>query len=155
MSNKLRRRELITEDTQVTATISDAKIVHGQFGRQVELKVNVDAGEFKGTSFKDWASFAVDKEDGEEYIPYGGSLYQVLALAEPNIDEVLDDDNLTEKKYQQFLKKAVKDLEGMEIIARVGVKAPKSKPDKKRNCLQPGSFGPADAADLDDFDDLN
>ena len=139
---KLRRRELIPQDELIQAVIAETKIVHGRFGRQVEAKVRTTKGEYKGTEFKNWFSFAIDKEDGEEYIAYGGPLYQLLALVRPDIDEVLDDENLTEKKYQAFVKKAVKDLDGFEIMGRVGVKEPKNNPEKKRNFLQPGTFGP-------------
>jgi hypothetical protein len=151
---KLRRRELIPEDTMIKATLAETKIVHGQFGRQVETKVRVTDGEYKGTEFKQWLSFATDKDDGEEYIAYGGPLYQLLAMVAPDIDKVLDDDNLTEKKYQAFVKKAVKNLEGFEITARVGVKVPKNNPEKKRNVLQPGSVGPVVDAEAD-FDELS
>jgi hypothetical protein len=147
MGSKLRRRELIPEDTPVTATINDPKIVHGQYGRQVEAKILVTNGEYKGTEFRTWFSFGKDKEDGEEYIPYGGPLYQALAMVEPNLDEVLDDDNLTEKKYQAFIKKAVTSLDSLEIMGRIGVKTPKNKPENKSNILQPGTFGPVQDPD--------
>ena len=130
MGGKLRRRELIPEDTSITATLNDLKIVHGQFGRQVQGNVRVTNGEYKGTEFREWFSFGKDPEDGEEFIPYGGPLYQMLAIAEPNVDEVLDDENLSEKKYQQFVKAAVAKLEGVEIMGRIGVKTPKNNPEK-------------------------
>jgi len=146
---KLRRRELIPEDTMIQAVLAEPKTVHGQFGRQVEAKVRTTKGEYKGTEFKNWFSFATDKEDSEEYIAYGGPLYQLFAMVEPNIDTVLDDENLTEKKYQAFVKGAVKKLDAFEITARVGVKIPKNNPEKKRNVLQPGGFGPAVDAEAD------
>lgn len=152
--SRLRRRDLIPEDTPITGTFKEPKIVHGKFGRQVEAKVLTTKGEYKGTEFKDWFSFGKDDTDGEEFIPYGGILYDVLAMVEPNIEEVLDDDNLSEKKYQQFVKNAVKKLDGFEFIARVGIKAPKNNPEKKRNFLQPGSIGPAVDED-DDFNDID
>ena len=139
---RLRRRELIPEDEQVIAVIKEPKIVHGKFGRQVETKILVTGGDYRGTEFRDWFSFGLDKEDGEEFIPYGGPLYSLLAMVEPDIDEVLDDENLAEKKYQQFLKATVKKLDGFEITSRVGVRAPKNNPEKKRNALDPGTFGP-------------
>ena len=160
---KLRRRDLIPDDTPIVATIKEPKIVHGKFGRQVECKVLVTQGEYKGTDFKDWFSFGKDEADGEEFIPYGLALYQALAMVEPNLDEVLDDENLSEKKYQQFVKGAVKKLDGFEITARAGIRAPKDsdgnpKKDKngnpKRNQnLQPGSFGPYVDPE-EDFDEL-
>jgi len=150
---RLRRRELIPEDEMIVAVIKEPKIVHGKFGRQVETKILVTGGDYRGTEFKDWFSFGLDQEDGEEFIPYGGPLYSLLAVVEPNIDKVLDDENLTEKKYQQFLKNAVKKLEGVSITARVAVKAPKNNPDKKRNALQPGTFGPYEDPE-EGFDEL-
>jgi hypothetical protein len=149
---KLRRRELIPEDEQVVAAINEPKIVHGQFGRQIEAKIVVTGGEYKGTQFKDWFSFSKDKEDGEEFISYGGPLYSLLSLVEPDIDKVLDDENLTEKKYQKFVKDAVKNLDEVQILARVGQKAPKNKPENKRNFLQPGTIGLAEPEV--DFSDL-
>jgi hypothetical protein len=140
---KLRRRELIPEDTPITATLTDVKLVHGQFGRQVQADVLVTAGEYKGTKFRNWFSFGKDDGDGEEFIPYGGPLYQALAMVAPNIDEVLDDENLTDRKYQQFVKRATKALEDFEIMGRVGIKVNKKDESKKNNILQPGSFGPA------------
>src|SRR5215207_6502399 len=117
---RLRRRDLIPDDTPITATLKETKIVHGKFGRQVETKALVTKGEYKGTEFKDWFSFGRDEDTAEEFIPYG------LAL------------------YQQFVKNAVKKLDGLEIMGRVGVKAPKNNPEKKRNCLVLGTFGPAE-----------
>ena len=154
MGSKLRRRELIPEDEMIQAILVEPKVVHGQFGRQVEKKVRVTEGQYRGNEFKDWFSFAIDKEDGEEYIPYGGALYQALAMVRPDIDEVLDDDDLTEKKYQAFIKDAIKKLDGFAITGRVGVKEPKNNPEKKRNFLQPGSFGPVvdPEADFDEID---
>jgi hypothetical protein len=160
---KLRRRELIPEDTPITAIIKDPKIVHGNWGRQVQTDVLVTKGEHKGTQFRQWFPFGKDESDGEEFIPYGGPLYQAFAMVEPNLDEILDDENLTEKKYQQFVKSAVKKLDGFEITARAGIRAPKDsdgnpKKDKngnpKRNQnLQPGSFGPHMDSE-EDFDEL-
>jgi hypothetical protein len=150
---KLRRRELIPEDTPITAILTDVKLVHGQFGRQVETKPLVTKGEYKGTQFRNWWSFAKDDSDGDEFIPYGGPLYQALAMAAPDIDEVLDDDNLTEKKYQQFVKRAVKGLEGFEITSRVGIKTSKKDENKKSNFLVPGTFGPVVDSE-EDFEDI-
>jgi hypothetical protein len=146
MGGKLRRRELIPEDTPIKAMITEPKVVHGQYGRQVEAKIVVNRGDYKGTTFKSWFSFSRDN-DGEEFISYGAPLYQLLALVEPKIDEVLDDDDLTERKYQAFVKGAVKKLAEFEIMGRVGVKVPKNNPEKKSNILQPGSFGPAQDPD--------
>jgi len=50
---RLRRRDLIPDDTPITATLKEPKIVHGKFGRQVETKALVTKGEYKGTEFKD------------------------------------------------------------------------------------------------------
>jgi hypothetical protein len=151
---KLRRRELIPEDETITAILKDPKIVHGQFGRQVESGVLVTKGEYKGTEFKDWFSFGKDDSNGEEFIPYGGAFYRVLSMVEPDLDNVLDDENITETKYQKFIKNAVKELDGFEITARVGIKAPKKNPDKKRNYLQPGGFGPYENAEAG-FDEID
>ena len=41
---RLRRRELIPEDTPITGTLKDPKIVYGQFGRQVQCGVLVTKG---------------------------------------------------------------------------------------------------------------
>ena len=75
-------------------------------------------------------------------------------MVESNIDKVLDDENLTEKKYQAFIKDAVKKLDGFEIRARVGIKSPKNDPEKKRNFLQPGSFGPYEDPEAN-FDEIS
>src|SRR5215212_1799336 len=123
MGSKLRRRELIPEDEPITAVLTETKIVHGRFGRQVEFKPRVIKGQYKGTEFKDWFSFGRDKDTEEEYVPYGGPLYTALSMVEANIDKVLDDENLTEKKYQAFITDAVKKLDGFEIRARVGIKS--------------------------------
>jgi len=139
--SRLRRRELIPEDTQVVATVEGPKIVHGRFGRQVAADINVIDGDFKGVRFPDWFSFGKDDKSEEEYIPYGAGLYSLLAMKAPEIDEVLDDEALTEAAYQKWLKKVVAGLDGTRISARVGIKAPKNAPEKKRNFLQPGTFG--------------
>jgi len=44
MSSRLRKRQIIPEDTSIKATLTDPKLVHGQYGRQVELVVNVTEG---------------------------------------------------------------------------------------------------------------
>ena len=152
MASRLRKKQIIPEDTPIRATLTDPKIVHGNFGRQVELMTNVTEGgennEYKGTTFKTWFSFGKDKETKEEYIAYGGPLYQLLSMVAPNLDEVLED--LPEREYQKFLKKAVRELDDFKIIARVGVK---DKNDKKSNFLQYGTYGPDDeGADFNDLD---
>jgi len=151
---KLRRRELIPEDEQIPAILKDVKIVHGQFGRQVQAEVLVTKGEYKGTQFRNWFSFAKDDSDNEEFIPYGGPLYQLLAMVAPDIDAVLDDENLNERKYQAFVKKAVKNLEEFEIVGRVGIKVNKKDESKKNNFLQPGTFGPVPNPD-EGFDEIS
>jgi hypothetical protein len=136
---------IIPEDTHIRATITDPKIVHGAYGRQVEIMTNVTKGgdnnEYRGTTFKTWFSFGKDKESAEEYIAYGGPLYQLLSMVAPNLDDVLEDDDLNDKKYEQFIKKAVKELDDQEIVARVGVRVSKKDESKKNNFLQPGTFG--------------
>jgi hypothetical protein len=161
---KLRRRELIPDDTPIVAILKDPKIVHGNFGRQVQHEVLVIQGEYKGTQFRNWWSFGKDDSDGEEFVPYGGPLYQGLAMADPAIDKVLDDESITEKKYQQWLNQTVKKLDGFEILGRAGVKEPKEKdgtPKKDKNgnpkriqILQPGTFGPYEDTETD-FDEIN
>jgi hypothetical protein len=140
--SRLRRRELIPEDENIVAVIAEPKTIHGQFGRQVEVKNRVAQGDYKGTEFKDWLSFGKDKDTGEEFVPHGGSLYSFLAMVEPNLEEILEDEDLTDKHYEQFVKKAVKKLDGLKYMARVGHKAPKNSPEKKRNYLVPGTIGP-------------
>jgi hypothetical protein len=143
--SRLRKRIIIPEDTPIRATLTDPKIVHGQFGRQVEVVVNVTSGgennEYKGTTFKTWFSFGKDPETKEEYIAYGVPLYQALSLVAPNLDEVLEDDNLSERDYERFIKKAVKELDELDIVARVGIRVNKKDESKKNNFLQPGTFG--------------
>jgi hypothetical protein len=142
MGGRLRRREIIPEDTPIVATINEPKLVHGQYGRQLQAQVRVIKGDYRGTEFRTWFSFGKDKEDGEEYVPYGGPLHTVLSLGAPNLDEFLDsNESLNEKKYQAFVKKAANDLDGVKIMARVGVKANRNNPEKKSNILQPGSIG--------------
>jgi len=141
VGSRLRRWELIPEDTPIVATINDPRIVHGQYGRQVQAQIRVIQGEHKGAEFREWFSFAADKDDGQEFVSYGSPLYNALAMVEPSLDEVLDDDNLTEKQYQKFIKQAVNKLDDVTIMARVGIKAAKNNPEKKRNILQQGSFG--------------
>jgi hypothetical protein len=144
--SRLRKRVIIPEDTNIRATLTDPKIVHGNFGRQVELTTNVTAGgednEYRGTTFKTWFSFGQDKETKEEYIAYGGPLYQLLSMVRPNLEEVLEDEDLSNKDYEKFLKNAVRDLDDTEIVARVGVKTSKKDESKKTNFLQSGTFGP-------------
>jgi len=164
MASRLRRREEIPEGTPIEGILKDVKLEHGRFSRQIATNVLVTKGEsegkqYRGTQFPEWFSFAKDA-DGEEYIPYGGPVYQVLAMADPNIDEILDDDELTDKKYEQWLKKTVKELEGFEFMARAGIKRSMNKDGtpildkngnpKKRQQLEPGSFGP-----IEEFEDLD
>jgi hypothetical protein len=146
--SRLRRRELVPEDTQVTAVIEGPKAVYGKFGRQVEAKVRIVDGDYKGVTFKDWFSFGKDNETEEEFIPYGSALYSLLAMAAPEIDEVLDGEKLTERQYQGWIKQAVAGLENKKVVARVGIKSPKNTPDKKRNFLQPGTLGPHEEQDF-------
>ncbi len=152
--SRLRRREIIPEDTAVIAILSGPKLVFGKYGRQLEVNVRVVEGEFKGTEFKNWFSFGKDKDTDEEFISYGGALYQVLSLAAEDLDAVLEDDDMTDREYEKFLKETVKKLDGIKIMARVGVKAPENSPEKKRNFIQPGTFGPYRDPD-EGFDDLD
>jgi hypothetical protein len=158
MSSRLRKRQIIPEDTHIRATLTDPKIVHGQFGRQVEMVVNVteggDSNEYKGTTFKWWVSFGKDNETKEEYIAYGGPLYQTLSMVAPNLDEVLEDEDLSEREYEKFIKKSVKELDDLDVVARVGVKTSKKDENKKNNFLTPGAFGPYRDPD-EDFEALD
>jgi hypothetical protein len=144
--SRLRKRQIIPEDTAIRATFTEPKVVHGNFGRQVEVIVNVTEGgeenEYKGTTFKTWFSFGRDKDTKEEYIAYGGPLYQLLSLVAPNLDEVLEDDDLSDRDYEKFIKKAIKKLHELDILARIGVKVNKNDEKKRNNFLQPGTFGP-------------
>jgi hypothetical protein len=152
MASRLRKKQIIPEDTTIRATLADPKIVHGNFGRQVELMVNVTEGgennEYKGTTFKTWFSFGKDKETGEEYIAYGGPLYQLLSLVAKDLDEVLEDEDLPNSDYEKFIKKAVKAVDELDLNARTGIKVKKgdeNKPvqeQKRNNLLQSGTFGP-------------
>jgi hypothetical protein len=140
--SRLRRNELVSEDTGIHAVLSDPKIVHGQFGRQVEAMVRVLDGDYKGTTFKEWFSFGVDKDSKEEFVRYGSPLYTALTMVTDNLDEVLDEEDLTDREYEKFLKSSVKKLNGVEVMGRVGIRQSKKNPEKKRNFLQPGMFGP-------------
>jgi hypothetical protein len=140
--SRLRRNELVPEDTGIHAVLSGPKIVHGQFGRQVEVMVRVLDGDYKGTTFKEWFSFGVDKDTKEEFVRYGSPLYTALTMVTDNLDEVLDDEDLTDREYEKFLKSSVKKLGGVEVMGRVGIRESKKNPEKKRNVLQPGTFGP-------------
>jgi hypothetical protein len=148
MASRLRKRQIIPEDTFIRALITDPKMAHGKFGRQVEAAVKVTEGgennEYKGTTFKTWFNFGQDKDTKEEYIAYGGPLYQLLSMVAPNLDEVLEDEDLSNADYEKFLKKTVRDLDDLEIVARVGVKTAKSDESKKSNFLIAGTFGPED-----------
>jgi hypothetical protein len=149
MSSRLRKRQIIPEDTSIKATLTDPKLVHGQYGRQVETVVNVTEGgednEYKGTTFKTWFSFGKDNETKEEYIAYSGPLYQLLSLVAPN---------LSEREYEKFIKKSVKELDDFEVISRVGVKVNKKDETKKNNFLMSGTFGPYKDPD-EDFEALD
>jgi hypothetical protein len=143
---RLRKRQIIPENTPIRATLTDPKLVHGKFGRQVEAVAKVTEGgeenEYKGTAFKTWFNFGKDKDTGEEYISYGESLYQLLSMVAPNLDDVLEDEDLSNSDYEKFLKKSVKALDDFEIVARVGVKTNRDDNTKKNNFLQSGTFGP-------------
>lgn len=145
MSARLRKWRVISEGTAIRATLTDPKLVHGQYGRQAEVTVNVTRGgednQYRGTTFPTWFSFGKDKETGEEFISYGGPLYQLLSLKAPNIDEVLSEEDLSDREYEKWLKMTVKALDETDIYARVGVKATQQNEAKRRNFLQPGAFG--------------
>jgi hypothetical protein len=154
MASRLRKQQLIPADTPIKATLDPVKLTHGKFGRQVETVVNVteggDENEYKGTTFKCWFNFSQDKETKEEYIAYGGPLYQLLSMVTDDLEAVLSDEDLSNADYEKFLKKAVRDLEDLDILARISVKESKNDPSKKNNILQSGTFGPdGDGQDLD------
>jgi hypothetical protein len=156
MASRLRKRQIIPEETTIRATLTDPKLVHGQFGRQVEVMVNVTEGgeenEYRGTQFKTWFSFGKDKESGEEYVAYGGPLYQLLGMVAPNVDDVLEDEDLSNGDYEKFIKKTVRELDDLDIVAKVGVRVGKKDANKKNNFLMPGTFG----LDLEgEFEDLD
>jgi hypothetical protein len=146
MASRLRKRQIIPEDTHIRALLTDPSLVHGKFGRQVQLSVNVTEGgeenEYKGTTFKTWFSFGQDKETKEEYIAHAGPLYQLLSMVAPNLDDVLEDEDLSEREYEKFIKKSVKELDDLEIVARTGVRTNRQDDTKKSNFLAPGTFGP-------------
>jgi hypothetical protein len=138
-----RKREVLPEDTTVQARITSAALVRGQFGRQVEVDAVVTEGEYRGTQLHDWFSFSTDKKTGEEYISYGGRLFNLLLLSEPDLDDKLlsAEDH---REIDKIIATAVRNLEGVEFLSRLTVKKPDD-PDKKRNAFDAGSMGPADA----------
>ena len=104
--------------------------------------VNVAEGgennEYRGTTFKTWFSFGKDNETKEEYVAYGGPLYQLLGMVAPKLDEVfLEDEDLSEREYERFIKKSVKMLDELDVVARVGVRVGKKDENKKNNFLMP------------------
>jgi hypothetical protein len=105
-----------------------------------------------GTQFKTWFSFGKDKESGEEYIAYGGPLYQLLGMVAPNIDDVLEDEDLSNGDYEKFIKKTVRELDALDIVAKVGVRVGKKDANKKNNFLMPGTFGLELAFEFEDLD---
>jgi hypothetical protein len=155
--SRLRKRQIIPEDTHIRATLTDPKIVHGLYGRQVEMMTNVTEGgeenEYRGTTFKTWFSFGKDNETKEEYISYGGPLYQLLSMVASNLDDVLEDEDLSEREYEKFVKKSVKDLDELDVVARVGVRVSRKDENKRNNFLQAGTFGPYRDPD-EDFEAL-
>jgi hypothetical protein len=153
MASRLRKRQIIPEETSIRATLTDPKLVHGQFGRQIEAVAKVTEGgeenEYRGTQFKTWFSFGKDKESGEEYIAYGGPLYQLFGMVAPNVDDVLEDEDLSNGDYEKFIKKTVRELDELDIVAKVGVRVGKKDETKKNNFLMPGTFGPYRDSDED------
>jgi len=147
MGISIRKRDLIPEDTPITARIKAPKIVNGNYSRQVEADIAVLSGEYRGTQFKDWFSFDKDKVSKEEYITDKGKLYQLLSLVE-NID------GLEGEELEKAIKEAVKKLDGFVIVGRVDVLENKAK-SKKRNALQPGSFGPPPEDMDEEFEQLS
>jgi hypothetical protein len=164
MASRLRKKQSIPEDTTIRATLTDPKIVHGNFGRQVEAVVRVIEGgeenEYKGTTFKAWFSFGKDKDTGEEYIAYGAPLYQLFSLVAKDLEAVLEDEDLPNSDYEKFIKKSVKAVDELDLSARVGVKIKQGdenkpvKEQKRNNFLQSGTFGPYQDPD-EDFEDLD
>ena len=151
--SRRRTRELIPEDENIRGVLKSPKLDFGQYGRQVQVQVLVTHGAYKGTEFRDWFSFSKDSESGDEYILTGSALHTALRMVDPKTDEVLDDDDLSDKKYEQWLKATVKKLDDFEIVGRVGIKVNKNDPSKKRNMLQPGTFAPVPNPD-EGFDEI-
>src|SRR5215212_2085036 len=89
MGSRLRRRELIPEGASISASLSNVKLVNGQFGRQIEAKVTVIAGEYRGNFFPEWFSFSLDKDSNEEYVAAGSPLHEILKVADADCDDVL------------------------------------------------------------------
>jgi hypothetical protein len=139
---RLRKRELLPDDTAITAKLIDAKIVTGKYGRQMQATVRIVDGEYRGAQFKEWFSFRTDSDTNEEFISYGSALYNLLKIADPDIDDSLDDEELSDREYEKWLQSTVKSLDGAKIMARVAVHTPKNDASKKRNKLDPGSIGP-------------
>jgi len=139
--SRLRKRDLIPEDEPIVANLTDPKIVTGKFGRQLQVTIRVIEGEYRGTTFKEWLSFRTDDDTKEEYISYGSSLYNVLKIVDPDIDETLDDEDLTDKAYESWLHGTAAKLGDEVIRARVLVHTANNDPSKKRNKLDPGSIG--------------
>lgn len=139
--SRLRKKNLIPDGEQVVVKVTDPKIVTGKFGRQLQVTLRVVEGDYRGTTFKEWLSFRTDDDTKEEYISYGSSLYNMLAIGDPEIDDVLDDEDLSDKGYEAWLAGTAAKLSDEVIRARVLVHEPKNNPDKKRNKLDPGSIG--------------
>jgi hypothetical protein len=139
-----RKKTVIPEDTTVQARFDSAQIVRGNFGRQVEVDATVTEGEYRGTQIRDWFGFSTDQKTGQEYISYGGRLFNLLQLAEPNLDDKLLDaqDN---QEIEEIIRQAVNKLEGIEFSSRLLVKKPDD-PDKTRNAFDAGTMGLVETA---------
>jgi len=75
-------------------------------------------------------------------------------MVAPNLDAVLEDEDLSDREYEKFIKKAVKELDDLDIVARVGVKTSKKDETKKNNFLHSGTYGPYRDPD-EDFEALD
>jgi hypothetical protein len=136
-----RKREIVPEDTQVHARIAEAKIVSGQYGRQVQVDAVIVDEEYRGVVIRDWFNFSTDESSGQEYITYGGRLFHLLLLAEPNLDNLLLDAK-TDKEVDRVISRAVRALKGVEFMSRTTVKKPDS--DRPRNAFDAATMGRAE-----------
>jgi hypothetical protein len=140
--SKYRKRVVVPEDTTVNARLNRAALVTGKFGRQVEVDAVVVDGEYKGTELHDWFSFSTDKNTGEEYISYGGRLFLLLQLVEPDLDDKLLDAG-TDADVDVVIIECIKKLQGFEVNSRLTVAKPDD-PDKRRNKFDAATMGPAE-----------
>jgi hypothetical protein len=122
---KARTRPVLPDGTNAIMEVLDSEQVSGSYGPQLQLKLKVISGKYKGFEFYDGSKLAKDPETKEVYVEIGGKAGDIWEAA-------------FNGEYSRDMDHSPERLIGRRIMSRIAISGKK----QDRNRLLHGSIGP-------------